>query len=197
MNTKELATTIVFAALTVALNPGVVPATGVPAPYAPFLIYGLWEIPIVAAFILISPASGILISLLNAAVLFAFFPGPLPTGPFYNLIALFSMLIGLYIAQRFINHEGTHQQKVLKIAAASTILGIILRVTVMTAVNYLALPQAYPIGLGLEEMAVFAILPLTALFNGTVVLYTVPMGEFIANVVKSRLKLTSSNLTFS
>lgn len=193
MNTKALAITIVFAALTVALNPGVVPATGVPAPYAPFLIYGLWEIPIVAAFVLISPASAILISLLNAAVLFAVFPGPLPTGPFYNLIAIFSMLLGLYIAQKVFAQETKSQQKVLKIAAASTILGIILRVAVMTLVNYVTLPQDYPIGLGLEEMAVLGILPLTALFNATVVLYTIPIGEFIANVVKSRLKTSSWN----
>jgi len=189
MNTKELATTIVFAALTVALNPGVVPATGVPAPYAPFLIYGLWEIPIVAAFILISPASGILISLLNAAVLFAFFPGPLPTGPFYNLIALFSMLLGLYIARRFINREGAHQQKVLKIAAASTILGIVLRVVVMTLMNYVTLRQPYPLGFQFNELEILAFLPAGALFNSTIVLYTIPMGEFIANVVKSRLKI--------
>jgi len=190
MNTKALATTIVFAALTVALNPGV-SGIGVPAPYAPFLIYGLWEIPIVAAFLLISPASGIIISLLNAAVLFVFFPGPLPTGPFYNLIALSSMLLGLYIAQRFINRGVAHQQKVLKIAAASTILGIILRVAVMTVVNYVTLQQPYPIGFELDEMAVLAFLPAGALFNGTVVLYTIPMGEFIANVVKSQLKLKS------
>lgn len=189
MNTKDLATTIIFAALTVALNPGVVPATGVPAPYAPFLIYGLWEIPIVAAFILINPASGIMISLLNATVLFVFFPGPLPTGPFYNLIALFSMLLGLYVAQRFISHDSTNKQKVLKFAAASTILGITLRVAVMTMVNYITLQQPYPIGFDLEEMAVLVTyLPATALFNGTVALYSVPMGEFIANVVKSRLK---------
>jgi riboflavin transporter FmnP len=189
MKTKALATTIVFAALTVALNPGVVPATGVPAPYAPFLIYGLWEIPIVAAFILINPASGILISLLNAMVLFVFFPGPLPTGPFYNLIALLSMLLGLYIAQRFITHDETNQQKVFKFAAASTILGITLRVAVMTVVNYITLQQPYPIGFDLEEVAVLVTyLPATALFNGTVALYSVPMGEFIANVVKSRLK---------
>lgn len=192
MNTKDLATTIIFAALTVALNPGVVPATGIPAPYAPFLIYGLWEIPIVAAFILINPASGIMISLLNATVLFVFFPGPLPTGPFYNLIALFSMLLGLYVAQRFISHDGTNKQKVLKFAAASTILGITLRVAVMTMVNYITLQQPYPIGFDLEEMAVLVTyLPATALFNGTVALYSVPMGEFIANVVKSRLKSKS------
>ena len=188
MNTKELATTIVFAALTVALNPGV-SGIGVPAPYAPFLIYGLWEIPIVAAFLLISPASGIIISLLNALVLFAFFPGPLPTGPFYNLLALFSMMLGLFIAQRFITHGSNQQIKVLKIAAASTILGIILRVVVMTLVNYITLQQPYPIGFELKEVAVIATLPLTAIFNATVVLYTIPMGEFIANVIRSRLKL--------
>jgi riboflavin transporter FmnP len=157
MNTKELATTIIFAALTVALNPGV-SGIGIPAPYAPFLIYGLWEIPIVAAFLLISPASGIIISLLNAAVLFAFFPGPLPTGPFYNLIALFSMMLGLYIARRFINRGGAHKQNVLKIAAASTILGIVLRVVVMTFVNYFTLQQPYPIGFQLTELEALAFL---------------------------------------
>jgi riboflavin transporter FmnP len=188
MNTKELAITIIFAALTVALNPGV-SGIGVPAPYAPFLIYGLWEIPIVTALLLINPVSGILISLLNAAVLFAFFPGPLPTGPFYNLTAIFSMLLGLYIARRCINRGAAHQQKVLKIAAASTILGIVIRVAVMTVVNYLTLPQAYPIGFEMDEIAVLAFLPLAALFNGTIALYTIPIGEFIANVVKSRLKL--------
>jgi riboflavin transporter FmnP len=190
MNTKTLATTIVFAAVTVALNPAV-SGIGVPAPYAPFLIYGLWEIPIVAAFLLISPASGIIISLLNAAVLFAFFPGPLPTGPFYNLMAIFSMLLGLYIGRRLINGGVAHQQKVLKIAAASTILGIAIRITVMTVVNYITLQQPYPIGFEMEEMAVVAFLPLAALFNGTIALYTIPIGEFIANVVKSRLKLKS------
>jgi len=188
MNTKELATTIVFAALAVALNPGI-SGIGVPAPYAPFLIYGLWEIPIVAAFLLISPASAIAISLLNAAVLFAFFPGPLPTGPLYNLTALFSMLLGLYIARRFINRGAAHQRKVLKVAAASTVLGIILRVAVMTLMNYVSLRQPYPIGFEMDELAVLAFLPAGALFNGTVVLYTIPIGEFIASVVKSRLKL--------
>src|SRR4030067_2417602 len=99
MNTKALAASIVFAALTVALNPAI-SGIGVPAPYAPFLIYGLWEIPIVAAFLLLSPVSGILICLLNSVVLFAFFPGALPTGPLYNLDAIFSILLGVYIVRR-------------------------------------------------------------------------------------------------
>jgi riboflavin transporter FmnP len=192
MNTKTLATTIIFAALTVSLNPGV-SGIGVPAPYAPFLIYGLWEIPIVAAFLLISPASAIIISLVNAFVLFAVFPGPLPAGPLYNLIALLSMLLGLYIARRFITREGTAQKKVLKIAAASTTLGIVIRVAAMTVVNYVSLQQPYPFGFEIEEVAVLAFLPLGALFNATVVLYTIPIGEFIGKVVKSRLKPKSYN----
>jgi riboflavin transporter FmnP len=109
MKTKILAATIVFAALTVALNPAI-SGIGIPAPYAPYLIYGLWEIPIVAAFLLISATSGVAISLVNATVLFALFPGSLPAGPFYNLIAIFSMLLGLYLARRFTKPESKQQQ---------------------------------------------------------------------------------------
>ncbi len=189
MNTKILATTIVFAALTVALNPAV-SGIGVPAPYAPYLIYGLWEIPIVATFLLISPLSAAIISLLNATILFALFPGALPTGPLYNLIAIFSTLLGIYLARKFIKQKNPQKQKVVfEIAAASTVLGIILRVVVMTLVNYITLQQPYPIGFELDEIAVVATLPLTALFNGTTVLYIIPMGEFIAKVIKSRLKV--------
>ena len=188
MNTKALATTIVFAALTVALNPGV-SGVGVPAPYAPYLIYGLWEIPIVAAFLLISPASAIIITLLNSVVLFAFFPGPLPTGPFYNLIAVFSTLLGLFIAQIFIKRESADRQTLVKIMTGSTILGIVLRVAVMTLVNYVTLQQPYPIGFELGEIAVIASLPLTALFNATVVLYSIPIGEFIAQAIRDKIKL--------
>jgi riboflavin transporter FmnP len=188
MNTKALATTIVFAALTVALNPAV-SGIGVPAPYAPFLIYNLWEIPIVAAFLLISPLSGISISLLNASILFAFFPGPLPTGPLYNLIAIFSMLTGIYIARRFLTRKTAEEKREIKIASAATVLGIIFRVAVMTLVNYATLRYAYPIGFSMLEVDIIGFLPLAALFNGTLALYTIPLGEFISNVIKRQIKL--------
>jgi len=188
MNTKALAASIVFAALTVALNPAV-SGIGVLAPYAPYLIYGLWEIPIVAAFLLIGSGAGILIAILNSLVLFAFFPGALPSGPFYNLIAIFSMMLGVYVGRRFFTSKATQTENVIKIVAASTILGIVLRVAVMTVVNYVTLPQGYPIGFGIPESAVLTLyLPSIALFNATVVLYTVPLGEFISDVVKSRTR---------
>jgi riboflavin transporter FmnP len=190
MKTKALASTIIFAALTVALNPAL-SGIGIPAPYAPFLIYGLWEIPIVAAFLLISPLSGISITLLNAAVLFAFFQGPLPTGPLYNLIAIFSTLSGVFIAQRFLTRKVTGGKIEFKIATAATVLGIILRVLVMTIVNYSTLRYSYPIGFGMPEIDILGFLPLAALFNGTLALYTIPTGEFIAKIVKMRVKLSN------
>jgi len=188
MNTKALTASIVFAALTVALNPAI-SGIGVLAPYAPYLIYGLWEIPIVAAFLLIGSGAGILIAILNSLVLFAFFPGALPSGPFYNLIAIFSMMLGVYVGRRFFTSKAIQTENVIKIVAASTTLGIVLRVAVMTVVNYVTLPQGYPIGFGLDELAVITLyLPSIALFNATVVLYTVPLGEFISDVVKSRTR---------
>lgn len=101
MNIKALVATIVLAVLTVALSPAV-SGIGIHAPYAPFLTYNFWEIPIVVAFLLISPLVGVLISLLNASIMFAFAPGPLPTGTLYSLIAVFSMLTGIYIARRLL-----------------------------------------------------------------------------------------------
>jgi riboflavin transporter FmnP len=152
----------------------------------------LWEIPIVAAFLLISPAAGALISILNALVLFVFFPGALPTGPLYNLAAIFLMLLGVFVGRKLFAANPGQGQKGLKIAAASTILGIIIRVTAMAVINYVTLQQSYPIGFGLDELSVLTIyLPSTALFNATVALYTVPIGEFIADVVKSRLKFNN------
>lgn len=190
MNTKALASTIVFAALTVALNPAI-SGIGIPAPYAPFLIYGLWEIPIVAAFILISPLSGISVAFLNAAVLFAFFQGPLPTGPLYNLTAIFSTLLGIFFAQKFLTRKVNDGKTEFKIATAATILGIILRVVVMTIVNYVTLRYSYPVGFGMSEIEILGFLPLAALFNGTLALYTIPTGEFIAKIAKTRLKLNN------
>jgi len=82
MNTKTLALTIVFAAVTVALNPAFT-NIAFPAPYAIFLYYQIWEIPIVAAFLIGGPKTGVFISILNTVVLLAVFPGASPTGPFY------------------------------------------------------------------------------------------------------------------
>jgi riboflavin transporter FmnP len=190
MNTKTVAITIVFAALTVALNP-VFTGIGIPAPYAPFLIYQIWEIPIVTAFLLISPKSGVAISILNAAGLLALFPGALLLGPFYNLIAILSMLTGIYIAHRILREKmkKVTVQLETKLVTLSTVIGITFRVGIMSIVNYVVLRYPPPIGYSTPEAAIIATLPLIGLFNATLALYTIPLGHFIADAIRSNLKL--------
>jgi hypothetical protein len=195
MNTKKLALTIVFAALTVALNP-VFTYIGFMAPYAYGLIYQIWEIPIVVAFLIISPIAGTTISLLNTVVLLAVFPGVLPTGPFYNLAATLSMQLGIYatyaiaikISRGKTENPVSHLEP--KWVAVSTAMGILTRVIFMSIVLYFALPQSSPIGFGMSVQATIAYLPFAAFFNATLALYTIPIGYFIARTVKKNLRLT-------
>jgi hypothetical protein len=60
----------------------------------------------------------------------------------------------------------------------------------MSVVNYVALGQPYPFGYQYPEELVLGSLPLIAVFNATLALYTVPLGYSIANAIKSRLKLS-------
>jgi riboflavin transporter FmnP len=194
VNAKILAVIIVFASLTVVLNPAVT-GIGVPAPYLPFLVYQIWEIPIVVLFLLVGPKYAIPIAVLNAFVLLALFigPGGLPTGPFYNLAASLSMLLGVYIAQRIFAARSNSGQKKLEnksgnvVVVAATALAIILRLGIMTFVNYATLRYPPPIGYSLSEVGIIAILPLIGLFNATLALYTVPLGYVISNIVKKTL----------
>jgi riboflavin transporter FmnP len=78
MDSKKISILIVFAALTVFLN---ISPIKIPAPYAPFLIYQLWEIPIVTVSLLYGFQMGISVSIINTLILLLIYPGALPTGP--------------------------------------------------------------------------------------------------------------------
>ena len=195
MNTKKLALTIVFAALTVALNPAFT-YIGFMAPYAPGLIYQIWEIPIVIAFLIIGPIAGLAISVLNTGVLLVVYPGILPTGPFYNLAATLSMQVGIFaaytIAKRVTREktENSASEYKPKWVTVATAMGILSRVVFMSVILYFALPQQPPIGFGFPIVDTIAYLPFAAFFNATLALYTIPIGYFIANRVKKILKLS-------
>ena len=199
MNTKAITLTIVFAALTVALNPELTKIF-LPAPYAPFLIYQIWEIPIVAAFLLINPKSGIAIAALNSVILLAIFQGASPLGPFYNLAAILSMLLGIYVAHRlFVKRlspekpSGSTWKYNTAMAIAYTALGVAFRAGIMGALNYVVLRYPMPIGYGLGEASIVGyFLPVTTIFNATLALYTIPLGYFIAEVVKRNFRHTQN-----
>ena len=179
MDTKRIATITIFTALSVTL---VMSPIKIPAPYAPFLKYQIWEIPIVAAFLLYGPLVGVATSIMNTIILLTVYPGDLPTGPLYNLVAVLSMLLGAYIIHRFTTKQFTRRRESL-LTASSTVLGIIIRVIVMTIVNWIFLRYPYPIGFSIPEEGLIPMLPLIGLFNATLTLYTIPIGYFLARAV--------------
>ena len=193
MNTKRLTLIIIFIALTIALN---IAGPKIPAPYAPFLYYQLWEIPIVIAFLAIGPKAGTSVALVNTLILLVVFPGALPTGPIYNLIAVLSMLLGIYIPYRLATHGyktenlGNFLQKHSKlISVSATASGITVRVLVTTVTNYFFLQQPSPIGFSYKPEAALLFLPLSALFNATVALYTIPIALAVVIAIASKFKL--------
>jgi riboflavin transporter FmnP len=193
MNTKRLTLIIVFVALATALN---IAGPKIPAPYAPFLYYQIWEIPIVLAFLAIGPKVGVAVAVINTLLLFAVFNPGANAGPLYNLIAILSMFLGIYLPYKIAvrecktdNFSNYLRQHIKMIGLSATALGIIIRVLVTTVVNYFAIQQPYPIGFSFTQPAALAFLPLSALFNATVALYTIPISIAIAIPIASRFKL--------
>jgi len=195
LDTKRLSLTIVFGALAIALNPQFT-YISFAFPLANGLIYQIWEIPIVVAFLIISPAAGLVISLINTGVLFAIFPGVLPTGPAYNLAATLSMQIGIFaavtIAKKIACPKDENANVLFKPkwAALATAMGILTRVAVMSVILVFALPQPSPIGFSFPLQATLAYLPFAAFFNATLALYTIPTGFIISQRVQKVLRLT-------
>jgi riboflavin transporter FmnP len=201
VDTKKLTLTIVFAAIAIALNPALTHIV-VPAPFDPGLFYQVWEIPIVTAFLIISPLSGIAVCLLNTSALLILFPGALPTGPLYNMLACLSMQIGIYasitLGKKVHANKNLQTNNILasiKWLTAATATGILTRTTFMTIIHYFALPQPPPIGFGLNQVLTSAFLPLSALFNATLALYTIPIGWIIAHQVQKTLQPTNIQKT--
>jgi riboflavin transporter FmnP len=183
VNTRTIAAIIVFAALAIVLN---LSPLKIPAPYAPFLIYQIWEIPIVAAFLIYGARVGLLIAVVNTLALFIFFPGDLPTGPLYNLAAGLSMLLGLGITKALIERHSPKSEPL--VAALLTTSGVVLRTLAMTLVNYVCLRFPSPVGYSLPEEVIIATIPLVVIFNATLALYTIPVGYSLARTVKSYVK---------
>lgn len=183
--TRKYSLIAVFAALTVVLN---LSPLKFPAPYAPFLIYQVWEVPIVAAFLFFGFPASVLVALINMLVLLAVFPGVLPTGPIYNFIAILSMLLGLWLGILAMRGRSTKIATLLIITA----LGIAFRVVIMSFVNWALLRFPPPIGYSLTEEAIRLTLPLLALFNATLALYTIPIGCVIAEAIGRRAKIPTN-----
>jgi riboflavin transporter len=201
VNTRTLALIIMFVALTAAVD-AFVPK--IPFPLLPFLLYNVWEIPIVVCFLVFGPKTGVTVAILNSFVLLVLTPQFLPTGPFYNLIAVLSMIIGVFVAFKIYTYRcpmenissflKTHK---LGLSISMTTLGIASRVAITTVANYFLISQPSPIGFGsffqfeglTGHAAVIAYLPFSILFNATLALYTIPIALVIAIAIVSTVKI--------
>ena len=183
---RWLSLVALFAALAVVLN-----GISVPAPYAGFLLYGVWEVPVLLALLVLGFWGGAAVAALNALVLEFVNPGGLPTGPLYNFIAELSMFVGV-LAVQAVARRGEGEWKVLPVMLAATATGAATRTAVMTLVNWLVLSQPYPIGFGsfgVTQSSVPGLLVLIGIFNVTVALYTIPAAYTVRRAIASRYSL--------
>lgn len=189
MNTRAVTVTIVLAAITIVLNPAFT-ALAVPAPFFPYVIYYLWEIPIVAAAFIFGLKCGISIALVNFVALIATAQGFAPQQPFYQSTAAITMLLGIFLAIKIVARKVPQQDTVpqRKLFILSIVLGTLFRVGIMAVLAYVLF--RYPlIGFNLPESAILAIIPLIAIYDATLPLYTIPIGYLIANTVRKNLKI--------
>ena len=190
MNTRAIAMAIVFAAITIVLNPAI-SGVGVPFPPLPSLIYNIWEIAIIAAFLLMGFKSGISIAILNSVFLFAVYPGPSNSiFAIGNTVAASSMMVGIYIADR-VTRKNSQEEKTFGIRkiALSTILAMLLRVVVMAPIMFAILHYGILAPKISDSIIITIVLPIQAVFNITIALYTIPVGFFVAKVVSRNLKV--------
>ncbi len=159
-----------FAALALVLN---VAHIQVPFPPLNFLIYDLWEIPIVVCLFVFGFYPAVAASVINAVVLVLVNPGALSFGPFYNLIAVVVTLLAVILGHRL---SSVVKLRIPIEVVIGTGIAMVVRSAVMSYVNYALLPFSPPIGFSTPDSAVVPLLPLIAFFNATLVLYTVPLG---------------------
>ncbi len=164
-----------FAALAIILH---ISPMKIPAPYAPFLIYELWEIPIIVAFYLYGARVSLAVATINFMSLLVIFPGSLQAGPIYNLIAIASMILGLLTVYR-ITKSGSRFETSLWLFGFTIILGASFRVLVMTVVNSVLLPAPPPLGFNMPFETVIYWIPFIAFFNASVAIYSIFISRIL------------------
>jgi hypothetical protein len=106
------------------------------------------------------------------------------------------MLLGIYLAhllffKRISNKEkfDTQWKYNTTLAVAYTGFGIAFRVIIMGIVNFVTLGVPPPVGYALPQPIIISYyVPVSCIFNATLALYTIPLGYFIAVVIKRNLR---------
>lgn len=156
-----------------------------PAPYAPFLIYDVWEIPIVSSLLILGLYPSLMVAAVNTSVLLLINPGALGSGPIYNFIAVMVTLVAVSVARKISRKLELGQNTSMGLA---TTFAVIARAPALVLVNYVLLPFPPPLGYSIPESAAALYLPVVAIFNATLLLYTVPFAFGIMKAVSTRIR---------
>ena len=122
----------------------------IPYPPIPYLKFDLAEIPVMIALLCFGPISGIGSALIYWAILL--WVGEFsPIGPSMKFLAVFSMLIGLWIGVKIFKESRL-------MLFLSFLLGIFLRIVSMSAMNYLIVYLLFPDFMGLAARTISLVL---------------------------------------
>lgn len=179
--TQTMTGIALFSALALVLN---LAHIQVPAPYLGFLIYEIWEIPIVACLLIFGLYASVIASTINTILLILVNQGGLPAGPLYNLIAVTVTLVAIVLGRKI---SSAMKLPISVEIAIATGLAMMVRTAVMSIVNYVLLPFPPPLGFSFPDSAVVPILPLIAFFNASLALYTVPLGYATVKAISKRI----------
>ena len=188
MDTKVLALIVIFAALSIALEPIRIPTFFWPGQY-----FRLWELPVIVAFFLFGFKVGFSVSVLNAVGYVAIFPdvsGIL--GPPWRIILMMSVFTGLILARKVKNFTNPQPEKRLKKPiVVYTIFGIVSRAAIMPFVDIGVYKFLLPLVIGrvIPDAYIFGLVPGIVLFNILVPLYTIPIAYGAAKTISKSMKI--------
>jgi len=192
LDRRSLTASILFSSIALVLHPPFLPLA-IPAPYAPFLFYTIWEIPLYICLFLFGPTTAIISGIINFISLLVFFPGQLISGPIYNLIAIFGSYTGVVLIKRrkFVQDTNNTKNDILSFNMLFIIASpMIFRTVIMTVVNFIALPMPPPIGFSIPMEVMPTTLGLIAIFNSTTIMYSIPIAYWITKAAKSAINKT-------
>ena len=183
VDTKTISAIAVFSALTISLNP-----ISIPAPFLPNFPYRFWDIPIIVAFFLFGFKVAVSIAALNSVGQLFLFPVPIGiVAPIWFFLAVLSLLLGLYLATRFLKPKYNEQMLLAKSrnVVYYTTLGVVFRLAILPLVDYTMYRSVLPLVLGgqLSDAVILSFIPGEILFIITSTVYMVPIGYFIAKKV--------------
>jgi hypothetical protein len=158
----------------------------IPAPYMPSLLYYLWEIPIVTAFVLCGVKVGFFTALTSIVGLLQL-QRKIPCQTFYCLAATIGMLLGVGITKFYASKHSLKGGLVQ--AFMFTFSGAILRTTIVMLVFLAFLGSPQPLGFSFSEPATAITIMYRAVYDFSLAFYTTPLGYIIAEAIKRHVKV--------